>query len=43
MTDSQFMVQVVNNLTNDYEWKMVLIEKRIGNKENTISMNEIQE
>jgi hypothetical protein len=29
MTDDQFMVQVLNSLTNDYEFQMILLEKRI--------------
>jgi hypothetical protein len=30
VTDSQFIVQVLNNLTNDYKLQMVLMEKYIG-------------
>jgi uncharacterized membrane protein len=43
MTDSQFMVQVLHNLTNNYELQTVLMEKSIENKENLLSINEIQE
>ena len=31
MTDDQFMIHVLNNLTSDYELQMFLLEKRIGN------------
>jgi hypothetical protein len=36
MTDDQFMIHVINKLTSDYELKMVLLEKRLGNKENSL-------
>jgi hypothetical protein len=42
MTNSQFMVQVINSLTNDYELQKLLMENRIGNKESPLSINEIQ-
>ena len=32
MTDNQFMIQVLNSLTSDYELQALLLEKRIGNK-----------
>jgi hypothetical protein len=32
MTDDQFMVQVLNNLANDYELRMLQLEKQIGSK-----------
>jgi hypothetical protein len=37
------MVQVLNNLTNDYELHIVLMEKRIGNKENPLTIDKIRE
>jgi hypothetical protein len=43
MADSQFMVQVLNSLTNDIELQMVLIETIIGNKENLWRNDELQE
>jgi hypothetical protein len=41
--DSQFMVQVLNSLTNDYKLQMVLMEKRTDNKENVLIIDELQE
>jgi hypothetical protein len=41
MTDDQFMVQVLNSLTNDYKLQMLLLEKRIGSKENPFSIDEL--
>jgi hypothetical protein len=43
MTDDQFMVQVLNSLTNDYELQMLLLEKRIGSKENPLTIDELKE
>jgi hypothetical protein len=43
MTDDQLMVQVLNSLTNGYELQMLLLEKRIGNKENPLTIDELKE
>jgi hypothetical protein len=43
MTDEQFMVQVLNILTNYYELQMLLLEKRIGSKENPLNIDELKE
>jgi hypothetical protein len=43
MTDYQFMVQVLNCLTNDYKLQMLLLEKRIGSKENPLTIDELNE
>ena len=40
MTDDQFMIQV---LTGDYELQMLLLEKRIGSKDNPLSIEELKE
>jgi hypothetical protein len=40
MTDDQFMVQVLNSLTNDYKLQMLFLEKRIGSKENPLTIYE---
>jgi hypothetical protein len=40
MTDDQFMIHVLNNLTSDYELHMVLLERRIENKENPLEVDE---
>jgi hypothetical protein len=41
--DSQVMVKVLINLTNDYELQIVLMEKHIENKENPLTIDELQE
>jgi hypothetical protein len=43
MTDDQFMVQILNSLTNDYELQMLLLERRIGSKENPLTIDELKE
>ena len=43
MTDDQFMIHILNNLTSDYELQMVLLEKRIGNKSNPLEVDELRE
>jgi hypothetical protein len=43
MTDDQFMVLVLNSLTNDYNLQMLLLEKRIGSKENSLTIDESKE
>jgi hypothetical protein len=43
MTDSQFMVQVIYSLTNDYELQIVLMKKYIWNKEDPLSLDDLRE
>ena len=43
MTDEQFLIQALNSLTNDYELQMTLMEKRIGDKMNPLSIDELKE
>jgi hypothetical protein len=43
ITDSQFMVQVLNILSNDYESQMNLMEKRISNKDKPLTIDELLE
>jgi hypothetical protein len=43
MTDDQFIVQVLNILKNDYKRQMLLLEKRIGSKENPLTIDELKE
>jgi hypothetical protein len=43
MTNEQFLIQVLNSLTGDYELQMTLMEKRIGNRENPLTIDELKE
>jgi antitoxin component HigA of HigAB toxin-antitoxin module len=37
------MVQVLNSLMNDYKLQILLLEKRIGSKENPLNIDELKE
>jgi len=37
------MIQVLNSLTSDYDLQMLLLEKRIGNKDNPLTIDELKE
>jgi hypothetical protein len=43
MTDNQFMVQVLNSLMSDYKLQILILEKRIGSKENPLTIDELKE
>jgi gag-polypeptide of LTR copia-type len=43
MTDDQFIVQVLNSLTSDYELQMLLLEEQVGNKDNPLSIEDLKE
>ena len=43
MTDEQFLIQVLNGLTKNYELQITLIENRIGDKMNPLSIDEVKE
>jgi hypothetical protein len=43
ITDYQFMIHALNNLTSDYELQIDLFEKRIGNKENPLQADKLHE
>ena len=43
ITDDQFTIHALNNLTRDYELQIVLLEKSIGNKVNPLEVDELRE
>jgi hypothetical protein len=43
MTYHQLIVQVLNSSINEYELHMLLLEKRIGSKENPLTIDELKE
>jgi hypothetical protein len=43
VTDDQLIIHELDNPTSDYELQMVLLKKRIGNKENMRQVNELCE
>jgi hypothetical protein len=40
ISENQFMIHVLNNLTTDYDLKLLLTEKRIGDKEMPLTVAE---
>ena len=42
VSDYQFMIQVLNNLTSDYDLQLALMEKRVGDGENPLTVEEIK-
>jgi hypothetical protein len=43
MTDDKFMIQILNSSMNEYKLQMLLLEKRIGSKENQLTIDELKE
>ena len=43
MSDNQFMIHILNNLTSDYELQLALMERRIGDKEKPLTIDEIRD
>ena len=42
ISENQFMIHVLNNLTQDYELQLTLMEKRIGDKDKPLTVEEIR-
>jgi hypothetical protein len=42
ISDNQFMIHVLNNLTTDYNLQLALMEKRVGDSEKPLSIEEIK-
>jgi gag-polypeptide of LTR copia-type len=40
--DDQFMIHILNNLTSDYELQLALMERRVGDKEKPLTVEEIR-
>jgi len=40
--ENQFMIHILNNLTADYDLQLALLEKRIGDKERPLTVDEIR-
>jgi gag-polypeptide of LTR copia-type len=43
MTDKQFMIQILNSLTEEYELQMLLLEKRIVDVNNPLTIEKLKE
>ena len=42
ISDNQFMIHMLNNLTSDYELQLALMEKRVGDAEKPLTVEEIK-
>jgi Zinc knuckle len=42
ISDNQFMIHMLNNLTSDYELQLALMEKRVGDAEKPLTIEEIK-
>jgi hypothetical protein len=42
MTENQFMIHVLNNLTSDYDLQLALMERRVGDADEPITIEEIR-
>jgi hypothetical protein len=42
ISENQFMIHVLNNLTSDYDLQLALMEKRIGDREKPLTVGEIR-
>jgi gag-polypeptide of LTR copia-type/Zinc knuckle len=42
ISDNQFMIHMLNNLTSDYELQLALLEKRVGDSEKPLTVEEIK-
>jgi hypothetical protein len=43
MPENQFMIHLLNNLTSDYDLQVALIERRVGNADKLITVEEVRE
>jgi hypothetical protein len=42
-SDNQFMIQLLYNLTSDYDLQLALMEKRVGDAERPLNVEEIKD
>jgi hypothetical protein len=42
ISENQFMIYVLNNLPTEYDFQLVLLEKRIGDKDKPLTVEEIR-
>ena len=42
ISENQFMIHILNNLTADYDLQLALLERRIGDKDNPLTVEEIR-
>jgi hypothetical protein len=42
ISENQFMIHIFNNLTSDYELQLAMMEKRVGDIEKPLTVEEIR-
>jgi hypothetical protein len=42
ISENQFMIHILNNLTSDYELQLAMIEKKVSNSERALTAEEIR-
>ena len=42
ISENQFMIHILNNLTSDYELQLMLMERRVGDVERPLTVEEIR-
>jgi hypothetical protein len=43
ISDNQFILHILNNMTDDYDLKLAMMEKRVTDKSNPLTINKIQD
>jgi hypothetical protein len=43
ISDNQVILHILNNMTDDYDLQFAMMEKRVTNKSNPLTINEIQD
>ena len=43
ITENQLLIHILNNLTSDYEMQVLLMEKRVGDKTNPLTLEELRD
>ena len=42
ISENQFMIHILNNLTSDYELQLAMMERRVGDAERPLAVEEIR-
>jgi hypothetical protein len=43
ITDNQFILHILNNMKNDYDLQLAMMEKRVTDKYNPLTIDEIRD
>jgi hypothetical protein len=43
ISDNQFILHILNNMTDDYDLQLSMMEKRVIDKSNPLTINEVQD